>query len=83
MTRRSYALELKRFPGALTYSRVAEELENTRQLYNISADKIVACVTDNGKILDSRVLCKVVMKVDVYKYAIQRADHFITCLQST
>lgn len=83
LTRRSYALELKRVPGELTFDRVDEELDNRSQLYNIRVDKIVAWIKGNGKMLDTRRLFKVLKKVDVYKDAISMLTLFRTSFCST
>ncbi|KAM7296462.1 uncharacterized protein ISCGN_021620 [Ixodes scapularis] len=48
LSRRSLALACRRFPGSHTYDRIAEMLEDIRQSFDISREKVVATVTDNA-----------------------------------
>ncbi|XP_077513696.1 uncharacterized protein LOC144124718 isoform X2 [Amblyomma americanum] len=48
LSRRSLALACRRFAGRHTYDKIGELLEDIRQDFDISHDKIVATVTDNA-----------------------------------
>ncbi|KAM7285269.1 uncharacterized protein ISCGN_032223, partial [Ixodes scapularis] len=48
LSRGSLALACRRFPGSHTYDRIAEMLEDIRQSFDISREKVVATVTDNA-----------------------------------
>jgi len=49
--RRSYALAFRRFYGIHSYDKIAEVLEEIRKEFKIDENKLVATVTDNGKLL--------------------------------
>lgn len=44
----SYAIACKRFPGSHTYDRIANILNEIHSKYEITSEKLIATVTDNG-----------------------------------
>ncbi|KMQ86122.1 hypothetical protein RF55_14994 [Lasius niger] len=44
----SYAIACKRFPGSHTHDRIANILNEIHSTYEITGEKLVATVTDNG-----------------------------------
>ena len=48
LTRKSFALACRFFPGKHSYDRIAKLLSDIHEEYDLSVDKITCCVTDNG-----------------------------------
>ena len=48
LTRNSAVLSLRRFKGKHTYDKIAELLQDTFTVYDLTTTKIVSVVTDNG-----------------------------------
>ncbi|CAH0563140.1 unnamed protein product [Brassicogethes aeneus] len=48
LTRHSAALACKRFEGTHSYDRIADILDEINKSFNLSANKIMATITDNG-----------------------------------
>lgn len=48
LSRKSFALACRFFPGKHSYDRIAKLLSDIHEEYNLPVDKITCCVTDNG-----------------------------------